>query len=408
MRCNYTCKMIDRQGINDVYEKEEEEFDQEAYPFDPKHISIDKKSITMDAIIRRLKQGTIILRPDFQREEVWTQENKSRLIESLLLNIPITMFYVSADADGNFTVVDGLQRLSAIRDFVLKEKFRSTDTSTLGDGMRLVGLEFLTKYEGLTFNQLPVNMQNRINETEFTFTIINPGTPEEVKRNIFKRINTGGVALNPQEIRNALYAGKSTSLLKKLTELPVFKKITTKSVSHDRMDDYEVVLRALSFLIRDAEAYPKNGNMDKFLSDTMMILNSYPSFNSREIKRLIATEGLELSCIHCDRIESIEDLFRLSITRAIKLFGKHAFRKSYGSGKKSPINRALFEVWCSTLGVISQDMFDRLMHSNFKQEYNKLLDDHRFSIYISRDSWKLNSVKQRYEKINELVSKYIS
>ena len=123
--------------------------------------------------------------------------------------------------------------------------------------MRLSGLEFLTRFEGMTFNELPVNMQNRINETEFTFTIINPGTPEEVRRNIFKRINTGGEALKPQEIRNALYAGKSTSLLKKLAEMPSFRSATSKSVRHDRMDDYEVVLRGLSFIIRDADAYPK-------------------------------------------------------------------------------------------------------------------------------------------------------
>lgn len=403
--------MAEEQSTHEaVYEKENEEFDLEAYPFDPKHISIDKKPLTMDAIIRRLKQGTIILHPDFQREEVWNQENKSRLIESLLLNIPITMFYVSADTDGNYTVVDGLQRLSAIRDFVLKEKFKPTDTRNLGNGMKLVGLEFLTKYEGMTFNELPVSMQNRINETEFTFTIINPGTPEEVKRNIFKRINTGGKALKAQEIRNALYAGESTALLKRLTELPAFKRATTKSISHDRMDDYEVVLRGLSFLVRDAEAYPKNGNMDRFLSDTMIILNSYPSFNNREIKRLITTEGLDIQCIHNERINVIEDIFQTAMTRAIKLFGKHAFRKSYGSKKKSPINKALFEIWCSTLGSLNQEMFDKLVTrlSDFRKEYNELLDNHKFAIYISRDSWKPNSVKQRYDKINELILKYTS
>lgn len=399
--------MMDRQcKYKEIYEKEEEEFDQESYPFDPKHISIDKKSITMDAIVRRLKQGTIILRPDFQREEVWTQENKSRLIESLLLNIPITMFYVSADVDGNFTVVDGLQRLSAIRDFVLKEKFKPTDTRNLGNGMRLIGLEFLTRFEGMTFNELPLNMQNRINETEFTFTIINPGTPEEVKRNIFKRINTGGEVLKAQEIRNVLYAGESTSILKRLTELKVFKKATSKSINHDRMDDYEVVLRGLSFLIRDADAYPKNGNMDKFLSDTMVILNSYPFYNSREIKRLIATEGLDIRCIYGDRIEHIEEIFQTAMNRSIKLFGKHTFRKSYGTKKKSPINKALFEIWCSTLGVLSKDRYDKLLLSDFKQEYNALLDDHKFCTYISRDSWKQNSVKQRYEIINKLILKY--
>jgi hypothetical protein len=392
---------------NGLYENEEETFDQGAYPFDPKHISIDKKTMTMDAIVRRLKQGTIILHPEFQREEVWTLENKSRLIESLLLNIPITMFYVSADVDGNYTVVDGLQRLSAIRDFVLKEKFKQSDTRDLGNGMRLVGLEFLEKFKGKTFNELPVNMQNRINETEFTFTIINPGTPEEVKRNIFKRINTGGATLKAQEIRNALYAGKSTEILKELTELSAFKETTSKSVLHDRMEDYEVVLRGISFLIWDLDAYPKNGNMDDFLSNTMIVLNSYPDFNNREIKRLIDTEELDIKKIHAERIESLTNIFQRSMVRANQLFKRHAFRKSHGDKKKAPINKALFEVWCSVLGLLSQEQFNRIKQSlDFENEYNALLDDRDFNIYISRNSWKLNSVKKRYESINKLIEKY--
>lgn len=229
-----------------------------------------------------------------------------------------------------------------------------------------------------------------------------------MKRNIFKRINTGGETLKAQEIRNALYAGRSTEILKFLTESPTFKKATSKSVRHNRMDDYEVVLRGLSFLIRDADAYPKNGNMDKFLSDTMVLLNSYPDFNNREIKRLVATEGLELQSIHMDRIEAIGDIFHTAMVRANKLFKKHAFRKSHvGSKKKAPINRALFEVWCSILGTLSQDKFERLLRSNFEEEYNMLLDDYKFNIYISRDSWKYNSVKQRYKIINELISKHI-
>ena len=334
--------MSDTIDTNTIYEVEEEDFDLKSYPFDPEDISIDKKPMVMDAIIRRFKQGTIIMHPDFQREEVWSKETKSRLIESLLLRIPITMFYVSADEEGKLTVVDGLQRLSAIRDFVLKEEYKPTNTKGLGDGMRLQGLEFLIQYEGMTFNELPINMQNRINETEFTFTIINPGTPEEVKRNIFKRINTGGEGLKPQEIRNALYAGKATELLKNLATSPAFIKATTSSVRSNRMESYEVVLRGIAFILRNADSYPKNGNMDKFLGDTMVILNSYPEFSDREILRLDKMEGLDLSSIKNDRIDNLEEIFKLSMRRAKSLFGTHAFRKSYGDKRRSPINKALF------------------------------------------------------------------
>lgn len=399
--------MSDTVDTNAIYEVEEEDFDLKSYPFDPEDISIDKKPMVMDAIIRRFKQGTIIMHPVFQREEVWSKETKSRLIESLLLRIPITMFYVSADEEGKLTVVDGLQRLSAIRDFVLKEEFKPTNTKGLGEGMRLQGLEFLIQYEGMTFNELPINMQNRINETEFTFTIINPGTPEEVKRNIFKRINTGGEGLKPQEIRNALYAGKATELLKNLATSPAFIKATTSSVRSNRMESYEVVLRGIAFILRDADSYPKNGNMDKFLGDTMVILNSYPEFSDREILRLEKMEGLDLSSIKNDRIDNLEEIFKLSMRRAKSLFGTHAFRKSYGDKRRSPINKALFELWCSTLAVMDDNDFNKLRsNSQFMEEYNKLLDDEKFNIYISRDSWKPTSVRKRYEIINDLIRNY--
>lgn len=399
--------MSDTVDTNAIYEVEEEDFDLKSYPFDPEDISIDKKPMVMDAIIRRFKQGTIIMHPDFQREEVWSKETKSRLIESLLLRIPITMFYVSADEEGKLTVVDGLQRLSAIRDFVLKEEFKPTNTKGLGEGMRLQGLEFLIQYEGMTFNELPINMQNRINETEFTFTIINPGTPEEVKRNIFKRINTGGEGLKPQEIRNALYAGKATELLKNLATSPAFIKATTSSVRSNRMESYEVVLRGIAFILRDADSYPKNGNMDKFLGDTMVILNSYPEFSDREILRLEKMEGLDLSSIKKDRIDNLEEIFKLSMRRAKNLFGSHAFRKSYGDKRRSPINKALFELWCSTLAVMDDTDYNKLRNSSqFMEEYNKLLDDEKFNIYISRDSWKPTSVRKRYEIINDLIRNY--
>lgn len=95
-------------------------------PFNPKEISINTKVIPMDVLLRRLKQGSLILNPDFQRNEVWTDVRKSQLIESILLEIPIPMFYVSADEEGNWTVVDGLQRISAFRDFILGKPYMKT------------------------------------------------------------------------------------------------------------------------------------------------------------------------------------------------------------------------------------------------------------------------------------------
>ena len=286
--------------LNDEIENQElelfaqgvEEENEEFQPFDPEKISIDTKGVTMDTCLRQLEQGTIILNPDFQRNEVWTHEKKCRLIESLMLKIPIPMFYVSADEKGIFYVVDGLQRLSTIRSFVLGDKYLETRRPALkGEGFKLDDLEFWGKqYNDLNFNDLPINIQNRILETEFTFTIINPGTPEEVKRNIFKRINTGGAPLTPQEIRHALYIGESTKLLLRLSQLTVFLDATGNSVKANRMMDRELILRFLAFTVRSYTNYPKNGNMDTFLSDTMRIINIMPDMNGKEGAKIFKDE----------------------------------------------------------------------------------------------------------------------
>ena len=223
-------------------------------PFNPNDISIDKKTVLVETCIKRLIQKSIVLNPDYQRHEVWDDVRKSRLIESLMLKIPIPMFYVSADEKSVYTVVDGLQRLSSLRDFILGQNFlKKKDEYLRGKGMKLQGLEFWTQYDGKTFSELPTYLQNRITETELTFTIINPGTPEEVKRNIFKRINTGGLYLTPQEIRNALYNGSATELLNALAKNESFLEATTNSVKSERMDDFELILRCIAFILRGKE-----------------------------------------------------------------------------------------------------------------------------------------------------------
>ena len=191
-------------GTEAGVEFEDEQIDSHE-PFDPEKISIDGKGVPMETL---------------QRKEVWDIQRKSQLIESLMLAIPIPMFYVAADEKGNWDVVDGLQRLSTIREFVLGDDYLKTkDEMQKGNGFKLKGLEYWgEKYNGLKFKNLHEKLSNRILETEFRFTIINPGTPEEVTRNIFKRINTGGMPLTSQEIRHALYQGVSTELLEYLSK----------------------------------------------------------------------------------------------------------------------------------------------------------------------------------------------
>lgn len=396
-------ELSDDDGLEDEIE------DPEYEPFDPEKISIDTKGLTMEAILRRLEQGTIKLNPLFQRNEVWTSIQKSRLIESLMLKIPIPMFYVSADEKGTFSVVDGLQRLSTIRSFVLGDKYLETkDPKFRGHGFKLDSLEFWhEKYDGLKFVDLPVNIQNRILETEFTFTIINPGTPEEVKRNVFSRINKGGAPLNMQEIRHALYNGVATQLLQDLRKEPSFLDATDYSISYVRMKDSELILRFLSFTVRNYDNYYKSNDMDSFLSDTMRIINIMPDLKGKDATILFPDESDKEKVIVND-IQTLRRLFITAMSRAKVIFDRHAFRKSYGSKKRTQINKALFEVWSVVLSQLTENQFHALLNSNdsFQNEYANLLDDVDFSYSISRDSLKYISVQYRFETIINLLNQY--
>ncbi|ARN30751.1 TPA: DUF262 domain-containing protein [Acinetobacter baumannii] len=374
-------------------------------PFDPQEISIQQRNVAMDVIIRRLRQGSIQLAPSFQRKEVWNSTRKCRLIESLMLKIPLPMFYVAADEEGNWEVVDGLQRLSTIRDFIIGNK----------DGVRLQlkNLEFLgSKYDGKTFAAIEndINEQKLVNdiyETEMRFTVINPGTPEAVKRNIFKRINTGGMPLTSQEIRHALYEGKSSQLLQELTNSKEFLKTVGSKIDDSRMGASELILRLLSFMLIDRSFY-KSG-MDNWLSDTMRIINLFP--NPKDIQLIKIFQNTEMPILKLQTIDEIKSKFELAMLRSAIIFDGHAFRKSLpGDTRKSPINKSLFEIWGNILSELSNESFVKLEINKelLLKEYALLFKDLEFNNAISRHSSSSKGVMDGFSRIKVLVEKIIN
>lgn len=326
-------------------------------PFDPDSISIEQRVVPMDTLIRRLKQGSVRLNPNFQRKEVWDDGRRSRLIESIILRIPLPMFYVSADVEGRWDVVDGLQRLSTIRNFILGDENNAK--------LRLKDLEFLGKrLNGKTFDDIDINspayqrMINTIMETEMRFTIINPGTPEEVKRNVFKRLNTGGLPLTAQEIRHALYQGQVTDLLIELVNHKDFIEVTGNSVNDSRMAARELVLYFLAFSIFPRTSY--KGNMDVWLSNAMRVINLMPDLSQSKLIKIFGSAEA-IPSIDIKTLEQLKERFILAMQRGYAIFGKHAFRKSFSIGedsRKTPINKALFETWANILSSLSKEDFN--------------------------------------------------
>lgn len=387
---------------------EAEPYQSPAEPFDPASISIEPRVIAMDAVLRRLRQKTIRLAPSFQRNFVWDSIRQSRLIESLMLRIPIPMFYVAANSDGTWDVVDGLQRLTTIRNYILGEDKDVPEAKVFS----LLELEFWgDRFNGKSFKEIEsdsVNSRivNNILETELRFTVINPGTPEEVKRNIFKRINTGGMPLTQQEIRHALYQGISTKLLEDLVGLNEFQNAVDHSIDDSRMAGRELVLRFLAFYLFKDVAF--DGDMDKLLSNTMRAINLFPLNSESDLLKIF--KDCNPRRVLSYEIESIKKSFKTSMQRSLEFFEEYAFRKGISGQRRTPINKALFEAWTTIFADLSEDQY----HSLFSKreiillEYKNILNSDDFDRAISRDSASVFGVRERYNSLNNLIFNNLS
>ncbi|MDR2560292.1 MAG: DUF262 domain-containing protein [Holophagales bacterium] len=365
------------------------------YPFDVKRISIVRRQISLSNIVRRIKRGTIVAANIQRDENLWNEGQKSRLIESLMLKIPLPLFYVATDNDDVLTIVDGLQRINSIRQFIIENKYR------------LKELEYLDQLIGKDYASLPEEMKIRIEETELDFVIINPDSPPEIQRNIFRRLNTGGEPLTDQEIRHALYQGHSTNLLKNLANTKEFFDATDNKVNDSRMAGQELVLRCLAFSMLGVSEYRKNEDMDSFLSDAMMAINQLSSG--------IECNDIKLSnnrTISNSNISELKNNFILAMKRAYQLFGDYAFRISTPLKRaKTPINKSLFEVWSVILGKMPESQF-KILSKKRNALYKKLDLEFADSTLpprrsISSDSTKIGGVKARHEIIGNIVKEIL-
>ncbi len=347
----------------------------EPEPWDPEKIRIHTKHYSLRQLTDMIADGDIDLAPDFQRHYVWKPRQRWSLIESLLLGIPLPSFYFNENTSGLLQVVDGVQRLTTIFQYVTQKSF------TLGS------VTYLHDLEGQGFDDLAAMFRRRLNSAQFVAHVIDPKTPYRVKFEIFRRINTGGSPLSAQEIRHCMSGARSRAFLKKLTDHQSFSTATSGVVAgHPRMADLEMVLRFIGFRLFTPDEYAQHASFDEFLGFVT--------------QRLDDPAGPSLDQLHAD--------FVRGMTNCHAVFGDHAFRKwPRGTDRRNPINRALFESWGTVLADHDTATVKARAARLTKLARHMMTQDYEYIGSISGGTGDVRNVRIRLQRAHTVVKEVL-
>lgn len=335
------------------------------YPIDTLLIRTDTR--TVYDILRRIEKGSFIMNPDFQRDFIWPEDKQSKLIESVLMRIPLPVFYLAEDDQGRMVVVDGLQRLSTFQRFVNDEL-----------QLKLPDREELHRKR---FQDLSPKFQNRIEDCSLILYVIDAKVPEQARLDIFERVNSG-VPLTRQQMRNCLYMGPATRFLKTEVNSPLFLEATGGSLQTKTMRDREFVNRFCAFQLLPLDGY--RGNMDDFLAKA---LNRMNDLDPPDLQRL-STE------------------FLTSLRNNVQVFGEYAFKKSAAAGRRGVFNAPLWDVMTTGLARYPEHLVEARADA-LKEAFHSLIADEWFIQSITsgtNDMWK---VRYRFKATKKMFQEVL-
>jgi uncharacterized protein DUF262 len=305
------------------------------YPIDT--VLIRNENRTVHDVLRRIEQGSFVMDPDFQRDFIWEAGKQSKLIESVLMRIPLPVFYLAEDDQGRMIVVDGLQRLTTFQHFV-------------NDNLRLK-LPDQVAIDKKRFQDLSAKLQNRVEDCNLILYVIDAKVPEQIRLDIFERVN-GGVPLTRQQMRNCLFTGQATRFLKVEAATDLFLKATGRSLKTSTMRDREFVNRFCAFYLLSLDDY--RGDMDGFLAQGLRKMN------------ILKQESLD----------SLSAKLQTSLANNYKVFGQHAFRKHVaGQDSRSPLNASLWDVMSTGLSRYPEDLVEARVDALRAAFYSLLAND---------------------------------
>ena len=378
----YVQELTQNDGVEDAgtirYDSEDENKVQCIYP--ASKIKIDRVQFSIFELKRRYDRGLICLDPDFQRNFVWKQKQKSELIESVIMGIPLPLIYLAETMEGNLVIVDGRQRLTTFFHF-MDNKFA------------LNGLKILPDLNGCRFSDFEEDKKKRkfatdIEDFQLVIQIIKYPTPDRVRFDIFDRVNRGGTPLNNQEMRNALYQGKSTRLLSSLAESEQFQNATGKSISPTHMKDRYIILRAVSFWMwREGKLKNSDGEEIKYRSD----IEEFLGYAMEQLNRASDQE-----------IATIQEIFLEEMLVIYDILGEDAFRIPTENKKRRPVSMILFESLFYFFRLIMKDS-EGLDPSDITKAVQEIMED---SVFLEALTYNVDSAVHVEERFRVVTQKY--
>ena len=348
---------------------------------------------TTETIARQLEKGNIDLNPSFQRRDAWSEQEKSRLIESLMLGFPVPPIILAENKQkkNSYIVIDGKQRLLSIRRFyseISEKEFKekSFQEKDVFKQLRLKGLDILEDFNGKTYGQLEVENADYINnlDNQSIRTIVIKNWPDEAfLYTVFLRLNTGSKKLSSQELRQALKPGPFLDFLDDETaNSEVIKNMLNNKNADPRMKDIELALRYFAFKCF-ADKY--EGNLKEFLDYTCENLNKSWEKNEIVIRQLF--KELEYA-----------------ITYLTNLFTPNSTFSRYTKGKcNGRFNRSIFEVLTYYFSLKEIRIAIDKKKKVFVDEFIKLNDDAEFTHAVSDTTKDVNRIVSRFTKVANIL-----
>lgn len=338
----------------------------------------------LETLVKKITKGTIKLDPEYQRRHRWNTETSSRLVESLILNIPIPIIYLSQDIDvdtdtedARYSVIDGQQRLTAVNQFFNNE-------------FPLEGLKTLNALNGCCYKDLPPFLIRRLEERTIKCLRIDSTIDAQVKIDIFERLNSGAVKLEAQELRNAVYNGRFNTLCKQLSKDKNFRSLLQINSDNERkvqkMEDVEIVLRFFA-----------------------MINNNYLNFKKTKEKGFVdflSDEMEKNNQLNPEHLKNLEDEFKNTMSIIHRDFGNIGFAKYKNDNDtlklQSKFNVAVFD----GLAISCHDLIYHKNITSFsdkKDLFLNLFKNDDFYESISGSYLDATKIKLRIEKVTTIL-----